>query len=742
MTNISTLSDFHPQFRTDLVQNSPPAWSKSPASNVPSPDADYQFLAHPQKNSIYAGEQLSAQAPELQLPLLLHPKDAEKLQKLLLAEHQKEAPAQVEVTGNFQALDGFSWITCSLTARPLPTVYRDLLGWHVVASIKQPAANVSLKSRGEQALFILSQLHHAGLWSYNPLNEMLELDAALQKLLNLSKPSFKIQEWLRYIHPDDVKRLLKKVFELQRKGGLFQLNIRYQGPSGKRYRYLTLSASSFLTEGKGFSITGLCYDGTYQQRLQSKSLLNKVFLDEAQSLGNIGCFEWQPQLNKLVATRQLKLITGLPKEEDFSLDFLSKSLMPEDLAAVEHLYAAFLAGEQTQELTVRFRHNSGKMQTLWFQAKAFYHKGSMTSLIGIVQDISDRANKQVQIQAKDRLINGFLKNLPVCIIAVNRKEQIVSVIGNGLKATGLERKKLIGSSVSVISAGFANQLEQVFKGSPKSFVAESDNDHGSFSIFNYYYFDAERDLAVGFSLDITSIKQAELTKAHLNELENRYQLMETFVHAVAHDLRSPVVNLDMLLTFFAQENSPEDQQKYVAAMNNGIQHLKRTLDALIEILRIEKDSNVAADEIRFDELLQELEQEYGKKLKEAAGSINVYLQCETIRYNKAYLSSILRNLISNAIKYSYPGRPPQISICTEQKGNVVLLLVQDNGMGMDLKKWGHQLFKPFKRLNNHKKGTGIGLHLVKQIIEKNGGKIKVKSQPGSGSTFFCFLRAY
>lgn len=71
-----------------------------------------------------------------------------------------------------------------------------------------------------------------------------------------------------------------------------------------------------------------------------------------------------------------------------------------------------------------------------------------------------------------------------------------------------------------------------------------------------------------------------------------------------------------------------------------------------------------------------------------------------------------------------------------------MLLVQDNGMGMDLKKWGHLLFQPFKRLNNHRKGTGIGLHLIKQIIEKNGGKIKVKSLPGQGTTFCCFLRPY
>lgn len=743
MRYISTPNRFSPELKTGFTKtHASSPHHKETELEVPDNKIAYQFLIHPEKNSLYAGEQISPQAPGLQLPMLLHPDDAVKIFELLSQKGAARVFEPVCVQSRFQALDGTTWIACNITLTPLPSSYKELLGWHGVATLRAQDVPYSMGDKGEQVLHILSQLYNAGIWRFYPKEEQIELDSALQKLLNLDKRKLVSQEWLFYIHPDDKTTLLKKIFKLQRKGGSFQLNIRYRGPSSNFYRYLTLSAAAFLDSAAAYYLTGICFDSTHQQRLQSRNILNKTFLEEAQAIGNIGCFEWLADINKFSATAQLKKILGLTEEEDFSLEYLYSYIPPEDQILLNNVWEGFLAGNHIQEATIRFRSVSGTIKNLWISAKVLYDKGSMVSLIGVVQDITPLVEQQVQLQAKDKLIGGFLRNLPVCIMAVNKKLQIVSVIGAGLKMVGIERKNLIGNHLENLFPDFVAPVNKVFAGTPQSFVVEHVADNHILSLFNYYYLDTDRDLAIGFTLDISHQRQAEQTQAHLHQLEQRYQLMDTFVHAVAHDLRSPVVNLDMLLNFFKQDSSPEEQSKYVAAMSNGIQHLKRTLDALIEILRIEKDSNVATEEIKFEDLLHELEHEYGEKLKAANGVLHTYLQCESIRYNRAYLSSILRNLIGNAIKYQYPGRSPHINVCTEKKGDIVMLLVQDNGTGMDLNKWGHLLFRPFKRLNSHQKGTGIGLHLVKQIIEKNGGKIKVKSQPGIGTTFFCFLRPY
>ncbi|EMR00781.1 PAS domain-containing sensor histidine kinase [Cesiribacter andamanensis] len=720
-----------------LVTTKGPDWKMPPPG--PSEGVDYHFLIHPQKISIYAGEQLSATAPELQLPLLVHPTDAARLIKELLRTHDTETPAAVTAIGRLQALDGHQWIDCELTAHALPGSYKDLLGWHVVARQCRPAEEPA----DAPLLQVLAHMYRAGQWEYSPQQGCLKLDQTLLDLLKLPRLSgFTPQSLFHHFSRADRTRLLKQVFQVQRKGGFFQLHLRFKTPVPGKVKSITISGGAFHSPEGALYLAGLCFDNTQVQRYYSKQKLTSAFLDETQDLAKIGCFEWNPSIQKLRTTPQLRKLIGLPADARPTPDQLDHLLAPADLQQLMAAYNRLLNGTPEQELTLQIRLPQGQQRTLWFRARVMEQKDRLLTLIGIVQDVSERIERQVQLESRDRIISGFLENLPVSIIAIDNTETIVSVAGNGLARLKGPSRSAAGLPLAQVLPELQPELREVLKGQARSFHTEHQQGKQSNSFFNHFYFDEQRQLAIGFMLDTSEQKQAEHAARQVKHLEHRHQLMDTFVHAVAHDLRAPVVNLDMLLHFFKEEKVPSEQDRYVTAMSNGVQHLKRTLDALIEILRLEKDSNLHAEHISFQELLEELKEEWQDKLQEAGGALTTFLQCESICYNRAYLSSILRNLISNAIKYSAPGRPPQITICTEIRGNVVMLLVQDNGIGMDLKKWKHLLFQPFKRLNNYKKGTGIGLHLIRQMIEKNGGKIKVKSLPGEGSTFFCFLRPY
>lgn len=703
---------------------------------------DYQFLAHPHKNSIYAGEKVSVKAPDIQLPLTLHPSDCTKLMRLLLAASEGHELTPVVLEGRLQAIDGSSWISCSFVAQSLPHSYRDLLGWQVVArkqhALKSPTAAASD--------LLLQDVKYSpeccGRWHYYPNEESVILDDALINILQLTEHKHKIQQLLHLIHPDDTKQLFKQVFRLQRKTGALQASIRIRRSPTQTYQAYEVKGESFVDENGHLYLSGQCLFLAEEAAATEGDAVAYSQLEDLLQLGNVAFCSYNLSTRQCTLSGLLRQLIGIPSKAEPCITLLKEFISPEGLTAVQLAYAKLLAGTSNTQLTLRVTTGTGRKKTLCLRAKGYYQQGQLTSIVAAVQDVSEGTDKQGQIQSKDRLIGGFLKNLPVSIVAINKQFKIVSVVGAGLREAGLVQKKLLGMPLQEVLADFVPAIHKVFQEGPQSFVSEHTVQQRPLSLFNHYYYDKKRNLAIGFSLDITRQQQAEQALKQLDQLEHRFQLMDTFVHAVAHDLRSPVVNLDMLISFLKAEKLLPEQEKYVTAMSTGTQHLRRTLDALIEILRIEKDSAVPAEEIHFQELLHELEQEYGEKLAEAKGSLNTYLQCDKICYNRAYLSSILRNLISNAIKYAYPDRAPVITICTEKRGNVVLLLVQDNGMGMDLKKWGHLLFKPFKRLNNHKKGTGIGLHLIQQMVEKNGGRIKVKSLPGQGSSFFCFLRPY
>jgi signal transduction histidine kinase len=105
-----------------------------------------------------------------------------------------------------------------------------------------------------------------------------------------------------------------------------------------------------------------------------------------------------------------------------------------------------------------------------------------------------------------------------------------------------------------------------------------------------------------------------------------------------------------------------------------------------------------------------------------------------INYNKTYLESILLNLLSNAIKYRSPKRPLKVHFKTEVINEIVVLKVSDNGLGIDMNKYGDKLFGLRKTFHEHKDAKGVGLFLTKSQVEAMGGKIWVESAVDKGTT--------
>jgi signal transduction histidine kinase len=114
----------------------------------------------------------------------------------------------------------------------------------------------------------------------------------------------------------------------------------------------------------------------------------------------------------------------------------------------------------------------------------------------------------------------------------------------------------------------------------------------------------------------------------------------------------------------------------------------------------------------------------------------------SIHYPLIYLESIMLNLLGNALKYHSPKRKPIIRIRTYQKGKNLFMEVADNGLGIDLVKYGHQMFKMRKTFHFHPEGQGLGLFLIKNQIEAMGGEIMIQSEVNKGATFIVNFNKY
>ncbi|MDO1447219.1 PAS domain-containing sensor histidine kinase [Rhodocytophaga aerolata] len=243
----------------------------------------------------------------------------------------------------------------------------------------------------------------------------------------------------------------------------------------------------------------------------------------------------------------------------------------------------------------------------------------------------------------------------------------------------------------------------------------------------------------------TDIHEEELAKIQLQdanqELKHINEVLDNFVYMAAHDLKSPVSSLKMLLHLLDMQTEIDKKEEFIRMVNVSVDRLERTISGLIEVIFVES-SQSPAKEIAFDEMLANIITELGPQMDSCKDCIEADFRVPSIKYIEAYLSSIMKNLITNAVKYYAPRRPLAIHIQTKKVDDAILLTVTDNGIGIDLIRNKDKVFKPFKRFTERAHGTGVGLYIIKNIVEKNGGTIEIESQPDKGTTFRVYLKAY
>lgn len=235
----------------------------------------------------------------------------------------------------------------------------------------------------------------------------------------------------------------------------------------------------------------------------------------------------------------------------------------------------------------------------------------------------------------------------------------------------------------------------------------------------------------------------------LRELEKLNASHETFIYSVSHDLKEPLGNIEGLVQLLmvtsnelmAEEGKNNQEQKKIAdLLNQSVNTMRNIINDLSEIAKIEGNYQEKVKTIRFADIIQEVQWTLQDKIQESQAQFQLDIQEPEIEFSRKNLRSILYNFLSNALKYRSPARVPEIRIRTERKNGFVQLSVRDNGVGINTEK-KELLFTRFTRLETEVEGTGIGLYLVKMIIENAGGQIWVESKPGEGSEFIVSLKA-
>ncbi|QNF34740.1 PAS domain-containing sensor histidine kinase [Adhaeribacter swui] len=379
----------------------------------------------------------------------------------------------------------------------------------------------------------------------------------------------------------------------------------------------------------------------------------------------------------------------------------------------------------------------------------------------ITRDLTEKKKLEQQLfrmnedlkesEEKSRLLINSVKDY--AILMLNPDGIIVSWNVGAERLKGYKAPEIIGKHFSIFYP-----TEAIREGFPKFELAKA-LENGHFEdegwrikkdgtafwanvVITPVYNEAHRLLGFAkITRDLTERRRNEDLMQKNKELARINSDLDNFVYTASHDLKSPIVNLEGLLSALTEDlgTGKEMHQQILRLMHGSITTLKKVISDLGEVSKIQQEKEIS-ESINLLELLDEIKESLSEVIKASKAEIQALdLEFEVIQYSRKNLRSILYNLVNNAIKYAYPNRPPEVNIKTfiNPHGEYVIS-VADNGLGI-AESQVDKIFQIYKRAHSHVEGSGLGLYLVKKILDNSGDRITVESVVGEGSVFTVYL---
>jgi len=227
----------------------------------------------------------------------------------------------------------------------------------------------------------------------------------------------------------------------------------------------------------------------------------------------------------------------------------------------------------------------------------------------------------------------------------------------------------------------------------------------------------------------------EITRKNA-ELQRLSNDLNDYVHFVSHDMKAPLRHIKALSIFINEDYGnklDEKAREYIGKISTTCDDAGTMINELLKLAKM-TDTEIVREVVEVNDVVGDVETELEFFLKEQNGRVEVVDDLPTISAHEAWLKNLFVNLITNGIKYN-DNEEKVVQIGFDDERRKQAFYVADNGMGIE-DKYKDEIFKPFKRLQAGKEGTGLGLTICRKVVEAHGGQIWVESELGKGSTFF------
>lgn len=465
-------------------------------------------------------------------------------------------------------------------------------------------------------------------------------------------------------------------------------------------------------------------------------------------------WDWKIQEDTITWNKGIETIFGYTQEEvgNNSAWWFDK-IHPEDSIKMSVKLYSFIE-QKSEKWQDQYRFRCADNTYKYVLDRGFLlkdKKGRAHRMIGAIQDITKQKKEEenlklletVVTQTKDAIVitksdsnsttfpNIIYVNNAFCAMTGYKSKKVLSKPFNPFNTEELDSHEY-EKFIAAIAEKRECQIETLTKKKNK------EEYWVRFSMIPIYDSDNELSHWISIQKDVTEERKQEKEKEQLiRELTQNNKDLKQFSYITSHNLRAPLSNLIGLLNLI--EDIPINDSE-LSEIINGFKKsthlLNETINDLVKIIVIKDKISIQKENVTINEVVEHVFSQLKFQIEQSKPILKLnFDEADTIYTNKAYLESILINLLTNSIKYKSETKKLKISITIKKTNNSTILKFKDNGIGIDLKRNSEHIFGLYQRFHDYPDSKGLGLYLVKSQIESLGGTIAIESEVNKGTEF-------
>jgi len=625
------------------------------------------------------------------------------------------------------------------------------------------AKNISELVRSQEQFQSLVNTINGIVWEADPKTFQVKfVSSQVEGLLGYSvsswidNPNF----WVEHIHPEDRTRTADFWYDQVPQKKPFDFEFRMIAADG-RVRWLKDFVSVIVENDELISLRGIIIDITASKDIE------RTLHESEEKYRNLirnsldGVYKSTPDGRFLEANPALVEMLGYDSLEEL----LAIDIKTELYFEVSDRESALLEETQVEMAEFRMRRKDGS--ELWVEdhgklvvdehGNTLYHEG-------IIRDITDRKKAEAELARSRKALLRSNERFAYASRAtadaiwdwdlrsgkVFREEKFASITGHTVEYVNSDDYIFIDQVHPEDAAVVRGKIKEVLESDTTQWAIEfrvrkADESYAYVIDRGIIMRDAKGTAfrVIGAMQDISQQKQAECERERLIQtlLMNNKDLQQ-FSYITSHNLKAPLANMMSILSLLDTSRINDDETLMLLdGISKSATQLNNTVEDLVKILVIKESVNIDQQTVALEDTWRKIENLTSGLIKAADAEVSLnFNDAPEVYFNDTYLESILLNLFSNALRYRSDERKCRIEITTKEDDDHILLLVKDNGLGIDLQRYDKRIFGLYQRFHNHPDSRGLGLYIIASQIKALGGKIEVESTVNEGTCFKVYFR--